>query len=124
MNNNERRRNPVSGFFRMLVEARWFFTFSASVCATIVGISLTFGINSCRESNRVRKEMEKSMIQASDNLAERIEDTRNWVNVIARENRLYEMADSLLSINGEIPDSVSLAFYNALPYIRLSAFDN
>lgn len=119
-----KRKNPLARFFRMLVEARWFFTFSSSVCATVSGIALTFGINSCRETHRIHKEIVKSLIQASDNLYDRMEETRNWVAVINRENRLYTRADSILSASGTIPDSVALEFYNSLPYVRLSAFDH
>ena len=119
-----RRGNPVSRFFRMLIEARWFFTFSASATATIVGISLTFGINSCRETRKARREMEKSLIQASDNLAERMEEAEKWIEILASEDRIYERADSILTLTGSLPDSVSVEFYNSLPYIRLSSFDH
>lgn len=108
----------------MLVEARWFFTFSSSVCATIVGITLTFGINSCRESQRVKKEMQKSMLQAVDNLRERLEDARRWVDIIENENRLYSIADSLYMNHLEVSDSLCDEFYNSLPYIRIAAFDH
>lgn len=124
MDSNNRKKNPIASFFRLLVETRWVFTFSASATATIIGISLTFGINSCRERQRVRGELEKSMVQASENLLERLEETHEWVEIIQRENRLYELADSFLKADGDIPDSVVTDFVNSIPYIRLSAFDH
>lgn len=117
-------RNPVSRLFRILVEARWFFTFSASVCATIVGISLTFGINSCRERQRSQREMRKSMLQAVDNLGERFEDARRWVDIIDNETALYSMADSRFREGKEVDDSIVHELYNNLPFIRLAAYDH
>lgn len=52
--------NPIKSFFKQLIEAKWFYTFSASAMATIVGISLTFGLNSLRESNRKESEAKRS----------------------------------------------------------------
>lgn len=124
MKNDEKKGNVIVRFFRMLVEARWFFTFSASVCATVVGISLTFGINSCRETNRIKKEGRKSLVQASENLNERIEEARRWLSVINRENEIYEKADSILTSGAQLPDSVAMEFYNSFPYVRLSSFDH
>lgn len=124
MDNEPKRRNPFSRAFRLLVETRWLFTFSASVCATIVGISLTFGINSCRESQRVRKEVRKSMLQAVDNLKDRLEEARRWVDIINNESRLFEVADSMYTSSGRVSDSICMEFYNSLPYIRISAFDH
>lgn len=119
-----RRRNPIGRFFRHLVEARWFFAFSASVCATIVGISLTFGINSCRETKRARADMRKSLLQAADNLAERIDNVRQWLEIIENENRLYAEADSIYRLREAIPDSVAEAFYYSVPYVRITALDH
>lgn len=116
--------NPVFRFFRMLVEARWFFTFSSGLCSTIIGISLTFGINSCRESRRLQRDVQKSMLQATENLGERIDEAKRWLSVIIEENKTYEVADSFLTVEGKIPQDISIDFYNSLPYVRLSSFDH
>lgn len=49
MEEKKENRDFFVRLFRLLVETRWFFTMTASGTATIIGISLTFGINSCRE---------------------------------------------------------------------------
>lgn len=117
-------RNFAGAFLKKLARATWFSAFSASVCATIVGISLTFGIDSCIEHRREKKEMQKSMLQAVDNLGERIEDAQRWVEIIENENRLYEISDSIYSITKTLNDSLCREFYNSVPYIRISAFDH
>lgn len=119
-----RRRNPVVRFVCMLVEARWFFAMSASMVATVTGISLTFGINSCRENRRVRHEMQKSMLQAVDNLDERFADTREWVEIIEGQNGIYLEADELYKRGEELSDSLCTAFRNTLPFVRLAAYDH
>lgn len=116
--------NPVTRLFRQLIEARWFFAFSASLCATIIGITLTFGLNGLREAKRVKAEMQKSMLQAADNLQERIEEAQQWVDDIENQNRVYSLVDSLYTSGSEIPDSICEEFRYTMPYIRLSAFDH
>lgn len=118
------RKSFLTVFFQKLIEARWFFAFSASGCATIVGISLTFGINSCRENRRVKHEMHKSMLQATDNIGERFENIDKWMSKIQAQNRLYEIADSLLSENAQLPDTLCEEIRYTLPYVRLTAFDH
>lgn len=124
MGQKSERANPAMRLFRTLVEARWFFSFTSSVCATIIGISLTFGINSCREAQRARNEMRKSMLQAVDNLGERFEEVEKWMSVLENETRIYEKADSIYTADGELPENVCDEFYNTFPYIRISAFDH
>lgn len=124
MDPNEDGPKKRTSLYRKLVEVRWFFSFTASLCATIAGISLTFGINSCRETRRARAEMRKSMLQAVDNIRDRFEDAEGWVGRIEAQNRIYEIADSLYTDGKEIPDSICEQFRYSLPYIRLSAFDH
>lgn len=119
-----KKANPVKRVFRKMVEARWFYAFSASATATIVGISLTFGINSCRERQRAAKEIRKSMVQAVDNLSERLEDAGRWLDIILSENRIYEQADSICRAGEEPGDSLLMEFYNAVPYIRVASYDH
>lgn len=116
--------NAGMKLFRLLVEARWFFAVSASCVATIIGITLTFGINSCRENNRVRHEMEKSMLQAADNISERFGDASEWLTVIENQNRVYRTADSLYSAGAQLSDSLCLEFRGTMPFIKISAFDH
>lgn len=111
-------------FFRMLVDARWFFTMSASAIASILGISLTFGINSCRENMRVKAEVRKSMLQAVDNIKERFDDAHEWIEIIDNQNRIYSKADSFYVAGRELPDGVCIEFRYTLPYIKISAFDH
>lgn len=124
MGDNTGKKNPFARFFRMLVENRWFFACTASMCATIIGISLTFGINSCRESRKTRKEMQKSMLQAVDNLNERLEEVEEWVHILEKQNSVYNLTDSLYIAGVEIPDSLYEEFRYTLPYVRISGFDH
>lgn len=118
------RRNPVARLFRTMVEARWFFTFTSSLCATVIGITLTFGINSCRESRRARKEMQKSMLQAVDNINDRFGAAETWLARIEDQNRIYTRVDSIYQVGQAVPDSLCEEFKYTIPYIRLSAFDH
>lgn len=118
------KKNPIAKIFRKLIEARWFFAMSASGVASIIGISLTFGINSCRENQRVRAELHKSMLQAADNIQERFEDAQQWIAIIDNQNKVYKKADSILVAGGELPDSLCIEFRGTMPYIKISAFDH
>ena len=121
---NHRRQSRAARLFHTLVEARWFFSFSSSVMATVVGISLTFGINSCRENRRMREELRKSMQQAADTLGERFIDAHEWVEAIEAQNRIFQLADSLYTGGAELPDSICEEFRYTLPFIKISAFDH
>lgn len=116
--------NHFIRLYRMLLDARWFFSFTASGCATIVGITLTFGINSCREQQRQKEEMKKSMLQATDNLRERFENVNDWIASIERQNQVYSIADSLYFSGSELADTLCDEFRYTMPIIRLSAFDH
>lgn len=118
------RSNRLKRAFQKLVEVRWFFTFTSSLCATVIGISLTFGINSCREARRAREEMRKSMLQASDNLNDRFNDAKGWLEIIEYQNEIYSEADSLYSTGSELPDSLCVEFWNAIPYVRIASYDH
>lgn len=124
MPGNSEKGKGGNRFFRMLLEARWFFSFTSSLCATIIGISLTFGINSCREQQRAREEMKKSMLQAVDNLQERFDDAAQWVEIIEEQDRVYSVADSLYREGIELPDSICEDFRYTLPYVRIASFDH
>ena len=97
---------------------------TASGIATIIGIGLTFGLDSYFERQREKRELRKSMIQAVDNLGERFEDTRIWIDKILNQNRVYEIADSLYFATGELPDSICEEFRYTMPYVKVSAFDH
>lgn len=124
MEEKKENRNFFVRLFRLLVETRWFFTMTASGTATIIGISLTFGINSCRESHRVKREAEKSMMQAIENLDERFDDAHAWMDIINNQTRVFRITDSINRCGGEIPDSLCDEFRNTMPFIKISAFDH
>ena len=108
----------------MMWENSWFSAMTASGIATIIGIALTFGINSCLENRKIMHEMQKSMLQAVDNIDERFEDAQKWVEIIENQNRVYRQADSIYTAGGELPDSLCQAFRYTMPYIKISAFDH
>lgn len=124
MSHKKRRRNFLSRGFDRLVEARWFFAMSASMVATITGISLTFGINSCRENRRKDDEMRKSMLQAAENLSDRFNDAQEWIDIIELQDRVYSRTDSIYFSGEELTDSICEEFRYSLPYVKISAFDH
>lgn len=124
MENPVPKKNFLSRLYRLLLEARWFFAASASLFATVTGITLTFGINSCRETRKARHEMQKSMLQAVGNLRERFDDTHEWVEIIENQNRIYTLADSLFVNGKELPDTLCEEFRYTMPYIRLASYDH
>lgn len=97
---------------------------TVSVIATVLGIGLTFGIDGCVERRRQQEEMRKSMLQAVDNLGERFDDARKWVDRISAQNQAYREADSLYQAGAEVPDSLCEKVRYTLPYIKISAFDH
>lgn len=103
---------------------RWFSEMTASGLATVIGIGLTFGIDSCVTRQREKKELRKSMLQAVDNLGERFDDTQIWLDRILNQNRVYEIADSIFFSTGSLPDSLCEEFRYTMPYIKVSAFDH
>lgn len=109
-----KKDNFIKRFLHKLVEARWFYTFSASATATIVGISLTFGINSCRETSRKKAEAEKSLIQAVGNIKTRLDQVKIYSELINQQNEIYFSADSILKESKNIPDSICVEFQSRL----------
>ena len=102
----------------------WFAELTASTLATMIGIGLTFGIDSCVTRQREKRELNKSLLQAVDNLGERFEDTRSWMDKITAQNDIYETADSIYSATGSLPDSICDKFRRTMPYVRVTAFDH
>ncbi len=102
-----KKQNPLSRLYHKLCETRWFYTFTASCTATIVGISLTFGINGCRESRRVRQEARESIMQAVQNLHDRADDIDNTLGLIATQDSIYVTVWYLNRHDIEIPDSLA-----------------
>lgn len=119
-----RVRHRIKGFFGKLIEYRWFYTFSASATATIVGISLTFGINSCRDNHRKRAEAEESVMEAVGNISIRAKQMRQWCDLLEEQNRIYLTADSIYRSGTEIPDSVCVLFRETLPQLQTFLTDH
>lgn len=107
--------NPIKSFFKQLIEAKWFYTFSASAMATIVGISLTFGLNSLRESNRKESEAKRSIMQALDNINDRVEQSHGWVQVLSGQDSIFQVVNELHQSGMAIPDSTCLEFATRIP---------
>lgn len=124
MEGNPGNRGRISRAVSRLAGARWFFSFSSGLCATIAGILLTFGIESCRERQRVKAEIRKSMLQAVDNLAERFQDAGQWVEIIGKQDAVYSVADSLYVAGIQLSDSLCEEFRYTIPYVRLASFDH
>ena len=124
MKDKKEKRNPIGRLLRMLVEARWFFAVTASGVATILGISLTFGINSCREQQRQQREIQKSLLQAVDNLSDRFEYAQIWMEMIEKQNEIYSVADSINSEGGSLADSICDMFRRNMVYILMSTNDH
>lgn len=121
---NIRFFSSIKRFFRKLVEYRWFYTFSASATATIVGISLTFGINSCRDNHRKKTEAEESVMEAVGNISIRTEQTGLYVGILEKQNEIYQLADSIYQSGAEIPDSICVKFKSTLSQIQTTISDH
>jgi hypothetical protein len=111
-------RKIFSKIYHKLIETRWLFTFTASCTATIVGITLTFGINSYRENRRVEQEARESIMQAIENLHLRADYIDIVFSDLACQDSLYNEVRELYSTNQEIPDSLSRAFLSSLLQYR------
>lgn len=114
---------PVSRLLDRLWENRWLYTFTASCMATIVGISLTFGLNSCRETRRARQEARESIIQAVENLHSRSLDIDDYLETISLQDSLYLEVSNLWYSDQQVPDSLVVAFGKALFSIRSNSSD-
>jgi hypothetical protein len=115
--------NPISRLFHKLVEMRWFYTFSASCTATIVGISLTFGINSCRENRRVQSEARQSVVQAVRNLHNRSELIDNYLDIISGQDSIYSLVLDMHHEGTAIPDSTAEYFFNSMLSFKINISD-
>jgi hypothetical protein len=111
MSNNQ---NPLSRLYHKLCETRWFYTFTASCTATIVGISLTFGINGCRESHRVKQEAQESIMQAVKNLHDRADLVDHLLEQTKLQDSLYLTVLAYKRNHVEIPDSLADACAGAM----------
>jgi hypothetical protein len=109
-----KRKNPITRLYHKLCETRWFYTFTASCTATIVGISLTFGINGCRESRRVKQEAQESIMQAVQNLHVRADGIDEVLEHMARQDSLYLTVLYCNRHNIEIPDSLAYECVDAI----------
>jgi hypothetical protein len=109
-----KKKNFIVRAYRKLVETRWFYTFTASCTATIVGISLTIGINSCREQRRVRQDARDSIMQAVDNLHRRSAGIDDYLKQLSLQDSTFQVAYDLYNDGKEIPDSTAYALDDAL----------
>jgi hypothetical protein len=109
-----KKKNPITRLYHKLCETRWFYTFTASCTATIVGISLTFGINGCRESRRVKQEAQESIMQAVNNLHVRADGIDEVLEHMARQDSLYLTVLYCNRHNIEIPDSLAYECVDAI----------
>jgi hypothetical protein len=109
-----KKKNFIVRAYRKLVETRWFYTFTASCTATIVGISLTIGINSCREQRRVRQDARESIMQAVSNLHSRSGAIDDYLKQLSLQDSTFHVAYDLYNDGKEIPDSTAGAFTDAL----------
>jgi hypothetical protein len=108
------KRNLLSRLYRKLCETRWFYTFTASCTATIVGISLTFGINGCRETRRVKQEARESIMQAVKNLSDRAAGIDKTLELLHLQDSLFLTVNYYYINNVEISDSLAEEFVNAI----------
>jgi hypothetical protein len=111
-------RKTLSRIYHKLVETRWLFSFTASCTATIVGISLTFGINSCRESRRIEHEARESIMQSVENIHTRSDYIDVAFDDMVYQDSLFNLVSELYSTNRSIPDSLSKSFMNAMILYR------
>ncbi|MGN0191208.1 MAG: hypothetical protein ACI39U_06085, partial [Candidatus Cryptobacteroides sp.] len=114
----------MKDFFHKLFENRWFCSFTASATATVVGISLTFGINSCRDQRHKIMEAEKSVMEAVSNLSIRIDQVGEHIGLLEEQNNLFCYADSLFESGAGIPDSVCVMFKDIMPRIQTYVSDH
>lgn len=110
-------------FFQMLIEAKWFFTFTASVMATIVGISLTFGINSYRDHQRKKSEAKKLIVQAINNIETRRVQAEDMLEWLSYQDSLYQLVVGLDMEKKDIPDSTSNEAITALCHLQYNLHD-
>jgi hypothetical protein len=117
------KNNLVAKFYNRLKETRWFYSFTASCAATIVGISLTLGVNSCSESRRARRVARESIVQAVDNLHTRSEQIDSYLRNISRQDSIYDVVADLYNSGATIPDSVADEFLNLIFSVQFNIAD-
>lgn len=110
--------------YRKLIEARWFYTFTASAMATIVGISLTFGLNSLRESNRTKSEAKRSIMQALDNIDDRIDQSHGWIQGLSGQDSIFQVVYGMHKAGVAIPDSTCAEFAARMPLMQVYLCDH
>lgn len=111
-------------FYNKLLEARWFYTFTASAMATIVGISLTFGLNSCRESNRKKSEAKQSIMQALDNINDRKNQSHSWIEGLSLQDSIFQTVNEMHRTGAAIPDSTCMEFAAKIPLMQVYLCDH
>lgn len=89
-----------------------------------MGISLTLGINSCRDNHRKKTEAEESVMEAVGNISIRTEQTGLYVGILEKQNEIYQLADSIYQSGAEIPDSICVKFKSTLPQIQTTISDH
>ena len=67
---------------RLLIDNKWFFTCTASGVATIIGISLTFGLNSCREKHRRHTESDMLIQRTIVNIENRARNVEAAIKIL------------------------------------------
>lgn len=115
---------PGKSLYKKLIEARWFYTFTASAMATIVGISLTFGLNSLREHNRQKTEAKLSIMQALDNIDDRIDQSHGWIQGLSAQDSIYQVVEAMYRSGIEIPDSTCAEFAARIPLMQVYLCDH
>lgn len=116
--------NSKKSLYKKLIEARWFYTFTASAMATIVGISLTFGLNSLREYNRKKTEAKLSIMQALDNIDDRIHQSHGWIQGLSSQDSIYQAVEGMHKSGIEIPDSTCEEFAARIPLMQVYLCDH
>ncbi len=119
----ETARKPLAQLFHKLLETRWFFTFTASCTATIVGISLTFGINSCRETRHMQQDARDSILEAVESLHDRGPGLAKSIDVMMQQDSLFNVIYKLHRHNEAIPDSLADNFIEAITSGRFNLSD-
>lgn len=114
----------IKKFYKKLLDARWFYTFTASAMATIVGISLTFGLNSLRESNRKKSEAKLSIMQALDNIDDRIDQSHGWIQGLSSQDSIFQVVDEMYKSGVAIPDSTCMEFAGRIPLMQVYLCDH
>lgn len=90
----------------------------------MTGISLTFGLNSLRESYRKKSEAKQSIMQALDNINDRIEQSHVWIRNLSIQDSVYRIVDDLHRTGKNIPDSTCVEFASQMPLMQVYLCDH